>query len=230
MRRSFSMVALAAVVAGTAGVSVSHAQNAAGSPTFGNRTDRPDGSATMTIGRNLPTPWNTKFGFDANLAPEPAPDHSILQGAQRSTGAVWGSMSGPSLAPMIYDKTEIGARLDPSDDQGRVAATLSRTVPLADGLSVSLRDEYAVSRGGSAAEGSHASAAWSIDRSVRLNLGATGTTLSAGTTTSSADTQWHNRLSAEQKIAGPFSVSTSVTDPGTAASSKSITAGFRHTW
>jgi hypothetical protein len=41
------------------------------SATFGNRTDRPDGSAAMTIGRRLPTEWETKVGADFNLAAPP---------------------------------------------------------------------------------------------------------------------------------------------------------------
>ena len=71
---------------------------------------------------------------------------------------------------------------------------------------------------------------WQSDRSVRLNLAPTSTTLSAGVVTSNADNQWHNKLSAEQRLLGPLNVTTSITDPGTAASSKSIAAGFKHTW
>jgi hypothetical protein len=138
------------------------------------------------------------------------------------------------VAPAIYDKTEIGARLDQSNEHGRISAALSRTVPLGDKLSVTLRDEYAVTQslGAGTAGDPHSSAgsAWSIDRSVRLSLGATGTTFSAGAATSSIDNEWHSRLAAEQKIVGPLWVSTSVTDPGSAASNKSITAGFKRTW
>ena len=71
---------------------------------------------------------------------------------------------------------------------------------------------------------------WQSDRSVRLNLAPTSTTLSAGVVTSNADNQWHNKLSAEQRISALFNVTTSITDPGNAASSKSIAAGFKHTW
>ena len=37
-------------------------------PTFGSRTDKPDGSAALTIGRRLPTAWETKVGTDVSLA------------------------------------------------------------------------------------------------------------------------------------------------------------------
>jgi len=204
----------------------------AGSPTFGNRTELPDGSAAVSVGRRLPTEWDTRIGFDANLAPREPLDLPALQDKRNTTGAVWGSMTGPSVAPLIYDKTEIGARLDQNDDNGRIAAVMSRTVPLGDELSLTLRDEYAVTQSLSPGHNPNAgaAAAWSIDRSVRLSLGATGTTLSAGTATTSENGEWHNRLTAEQQIAGPLTVSTSVTDPGSGSSIKSITAGFKHTW
>ena len=242
MKRNISSVAklvaasvLAASIA--AASQTARAQDApapAGSPTFGNRTELPDGSAAVSVGRRLPTEWDTRIGFDANLAPREPSELPALQDKRNSTGAVWGSMTGPSVAPLIYDKTEIGARLDQNDDNGRIAATLSRTVPLGDGLSVTLRDQYAVTQSLNAGHSGNLNPglapAWSIDRSVRLSLGATGTTLSAGTATTSENGEWHNRLSAEQRIAGPLTVSTSVTDPGSGSSIKSITAGFKHTW
>jgi hypothetical protein len=242
MRRNVSSVsrlfAASALAALTAAVSPSALAHDAPAPkdssTFGTRTELPDGSTVVTVGRSLPTEWDTRLGFDANLAPMKPSVLPAFQDKRDSTGAVWGSMTGPSVAPLIYDKTEIGARLDQNDDNGRIAATLSRTVPLGDGVSVTLRDQYAVTQSLNAAHSSNpnagTAAAWSIDRSVRLSLGATGTTLSAGTATTSEDGEWHNRLSAEQQIVGPLTVSTSVTDPGSGSSIKSITAGFKHTW
>jgi hypothetical protein len=63
-----------------------------------------------------------------------------------------------------------------------------------------------------------------------LRVLATDTTFAAGTATTSTDTAWHNKLSAEQKLFGPLSVTGSVSDPGTTVSSKSITAGFKTRW
>ena len=211
------------------------------SPKFGSRTTSPDGSVALSVGRRLPTTWDTRIGMDANLAPESPLSDTALHGMDQnrsSSGALWGSVTGPSVAPLVYDKTAIDARLDPSGEQGKVGATLSRTVPLGDHLSVILRDNYSVtSRHGEAqpltaaqTAGSASASAWNIDRSFSLNLRSTGTTLSAGRTTSSGDPQWHNKLSAEQKVFGPLSVTTSISDPGTAATNKSISAGFKHTW
>ena len=54
-------------------VSASAAMAGDADPTFGSRTDKPDGSSTMTIGRRLPTEWETKVGTDVSLAPQQSP-------------------------------------------------------------------------------------------------------------------------------------------------------------
>ena len=206
-------------------------------PTFGSRTDKPDGSVALTIGRRLPTEWDTKFGMDAKLSPKPLPAIAdtvlVNPSVTRSSGAVWGSMTGPGVAPPIFDKTSLDARIDPSREIGELAATLSRTVPLGSDVSVTLQDKYTVTQtlpGIAAAPQSPGGSVWQADRSLRLNVAPTGTTLSAGVVTSNADSQWHNKLSVEQRLLGHLNVTTSVVDPGTAASSKSIAAGFKHTW
>ena len=135
---------------------------------------------------------------------------------------------------MLFDKTAVDARLDPSQEKGQLAATLSRTLPLSSDVSVTLQDKYSVTQSLQSnpvpRRNPPAASVWQTDRSLRLNLRPTSTTLSAGVVTSNSDSQWHNKLSAEQQIVGPLNVTTSVTDPGTAASSKSIAAGFKHTW
>jgi hypothetical protein len=229
--------AFAAVIAlanGLAGPTWAQSSN---EPTFGARTDKPDGSVALTIGRRLPIEWDTRLGMDAKLAPEPsaALADSVLvnPSVTRSSGAVWGSLTGPGVAPLIFDKTSVDARLDPGQEKGQLAATLSRTVPLNRDVSVTLQDKYSVTQslqGSAAAPQPSSATVWQADRSLRLNLAPTSTTLSAGVVSSTNDHQWHNKLSAEQKILGPLNVTTSITDPGTAASSKSIAAGFKHTW
>jgi hypothetical protein len=212
-------------------------QNNPNDPTFGNRSEKPDGSVALTIGRRLPTEWDTRFGMDANMPAEPPSalvDAGLVDPSiTRSSGAVWGSMTGPGVAPIIFDKTSVDARIDPSQEKGQVAATLSRTLPLNGDVSVTLQDKYSLTQslpGNSVTLQPSSGAIWQADRSLRLNLAPTSTTLSAGVVTSNIDNEWHNKLSAEQRIIGPLNVTTSITDPGTGASSKSIAAGFKHTW
>jgi len=224
------VAALAATIAASTAAAQDKPQDKGATPTFGSRNEQPDGSTNLTVGRKLETEWETKVGFDAKLAPElasPSLSDSLLQPTVpgRSSGVVWGTVTGPSVAPMLFDKTSVDARLEPGEDKGQLSATLSRTVPLGD-ASITVQDKYSVTQ---TLQGGGVTILES-DRSVRLKWSPTNTTLSAGVVTSSVDGQWHNRLSAEQRIAGPLSVTTTVTDPGGTASSKSIAAGFKHTW
>src|SRR5437763_11050423 len=71
-------------------------------PTFGSRTDKPDGSSALTVGRRLPTLWETKVGADVSLAAPSgiaASDNLVRGGAaqDRSSGAVWGNLTMPGL-------------------------------------------------------------------------------------------------------------------------------------
>ena len=224
-------------------------------PTFGSRTDKPDGSAALTIGRRLPTEWETKIGTDVSLA-APAgtvTSENLLRGAapDRSSGAVWGSLTMPGLRPLGFDKTSVDARLDAGKDEGKLGATLSRSVPIDQNFSVTLQNTYSVRQSlatgtpampavppavntapatGAAAAVPMPAPTWAVDESVRLNVNPSGTTFSAGATSSTVDTQWHNKLSIEQTLVGPLKLTTSVEDAGTTASKKSITAGFKRIW
>jgi hypothetical protein len=219
-------------------------------PNFGNRTDKPDGSAALTIGRRLPTEWDTKVGTDVSLAAPPAaaPSENFLRGAStdRSTGAIWGNLTMPGVRSLGFDKTSVEARVDAGKDEGKLGATLSRSVPVSEGLSVTLQNSTSIRQ--SLASGTPATPGlplatnaataaapttapgWAVDQTIRLSLNPYGTTFSAGAGSSTADTQWHNKLSVEQMLFGPLKLTTSIEDAGTTASTKSITAGFKKTW
>jgi hypothetical protein len=219
-------------------------------PTFGNRTDKPDGSSALTVGRKLPTPWETKVGADVGLAAPSgitASDNLAHSGTaqDRSSGAVWGNLTMPGLRPLGFDKTSVDARVDTGKDEGKLGATLSRSVPINQDLSVTLQNSYSVKQSLATAPtgvplpptsnipNSTAMApapAWGVDQTVRLNVDPSGTTFSAGAGASTADAQWHNKLSMEQTLVGPLKLTTSIEDAGTAAPKKSITAGFKRTW
>jgi hypothetical protein len=212
---------------------------------FGSRSDKPDGSTAMTIGRRLPIEWDTKVGTDVSLAAPSAAaaSENLLRGgaaSDRSSGAVWGNITMPGLRPLGFDKTSVDARLDAGKDEGKLGATLSRSVPINETLSVTLQNSYSVRQSLASAAPVTAgipptaavssTPAWGLDESVRLNVDPLGTTLSAAAGSSTLDSQWHNKLSLEQTLAGPLKLTTSVEDAGTAAVKKSITAGFKQIW
>lgn len=245
------------VLAASAGAALADTdKNPAGTnPTFGNRAEKPDGSVAMTVGRRLPTEWDAKIGTDVSLAGPTSNvlSERLLPGAapSRSTGAIWGNLTMPGLVPFVWDKTAIEARVDAGNDQSKLGATLSRSMPFGENLSVTLQNSYSVTHSlpqalnDSGAPASvlplaaiaqpeastpEASSIWSARQSVRFNISPTGTALSAGTGASTADEQWHNKLSVEQTIYGPLKVTTSFDDVGTTTANKSITAAFKRVW
>ena len=50
----------------------------------------------------------------------------------------------PGLRPLGFDKTSVEARLDAGKDEGKLGATLSRSVPINEDLSVTLQNSYSV--------------------------------------------------------------------------------------
>jgi hypothetical protein len=229
-------------------VSASAAMAGEPDPTFGSRTDKPDGSSALTVGRRLPTAWETKVGADVSLAAPPgiAASENLTRGGvaqDRSTGAVWGNLTMPGLRPLGFDRAAVEARLDAGKDEGKLGATLSRSVPINQDLSVTLQNSYSVKQSlPNSATGmpppisipnTAATApafALGVDETVRLNVDRSGTTLSAGAGSSTADSQWHNKVSMEQTLVGPLKLTTSIEDAGTTSPKKSFTAGFKRTW
>jgi hypothetical protein len=155
----------------------------------------------------------------------------------------------PGLRPLGFDKTSVEARLDAGKDEGKLGATLSRSVPINQSLSLTLQNSYSVRQSlGTAAppaaplglpltantpaDAAAAAAApnWAMDQAVRLSVDLFGTTFSAGAGSSTLDSQWHNKLSVEQTLVGPLKLTTSIEDAGTAAPKKSISAGFKRVW
>ena len=252
MRAALTIFAIVAFGGGIA--FAGDADKSSNDPSFGSRTDRPDGSSTLTVGRKLPTEWETKIGTDMSLGPQTSslPSENFATGTltDQSTGSVWGSITMPGFQPLGFDKTALEARVDGGKDEGKVGATLSRTMPLGQSFSMTWQNGYSVTQPlTQAAPYTPASLplvtnappsvmgtitqpaqARTLDETLKLNVGSWGTTFSAGASASNADNQWHNKLSIEQTVAGPLKITTSVEDPGSAMPNKSITAGFKKVW
>lgn len=217
---------------------------ASGEPTFGSRTDKLDGSAALTIGRRLPTPWDARIGTDVSLAAPAgtAASDRLLRSPDQSTGAVWGNVTVPGVRPLGFDKTSLEARIDAGKDEGKLGATLSRSVPLNPGLAVTVQNSATIRQSlataapplppltGAAPSSALPAGSWGMDDTVRLSVDPFGTTLSAGAASSSSDGQWRNKLSIEQTVVGPLKLTTSVEEAGSASPNKSISAGFKKTW
>lgn len=255
MRFCTAFALIAAVALTNSAALAGDSDKSSNDPNFGSRTDKPDGSSTLTVGRKLPTMWETKIGTDVSLAAQPStlPSENFATGttSSASTGTVWGSITMPGFQPLGFDKTSFEARMDGAKDEGKVGGSVSRTVPLGRSFSMTWENGYSVtqplaqtgtttpyslplvSNPSPSVMGTLTTPmqARTVDQSLKFNVSPWGTTFSAGASSSTADNnQWHNKLSIEQTVMGPLKVTTSVEDPGSATPNKSITAGFKKTW
>jgi hypothetical protein len=201
-------------------------------------TPDPDGSkfkATSSFKPSVPA-WQSKAGIDYQKPAIPAVQfqpEQLLAGAvpDQSTGVAWANVNAPGLdMPLGWDKTVIETRLDPSQEQGKLGTTLSRSVPVGENFAVTLQNGVSVTRT-LPSPLQQPSQIWASSQALQLNLLPTDTSVSLGTSISTTDDKWLRSLSAEQKLfGGPFSVTGSVSETPTGELSKSLKAGFKRTW
>jgi hypothetical protein len=201
-------------------------------PAVGSRRENADGSVSVTAGHRLPTKWETKVGVDV-AAPATLPD-PLAGLTPQDRGAGWANLAVPA-EPIGLDKATVDARVDPNADQGKLSTTLSRSVPVGAGLSLTLRNGYAVTQTLAAPNGGLPTSGvptriFTGDGGLRLDL-PTATALSAGATMSSTDDRLLPSISAEQKLPGtPLSVTGAISGRPSGDNDRSIKAGFKHTW
>ena len=216
-------------------------------------TDKPDGSSSVAIKQPLTidnADVDSNVGADVNVA---APPPSVYQprgplpgGTTNDPGsaAAWASVGLSNLA-------SVDARVDPSNDQGKIGGKLSHAVPVGQDLSITLEDSFSMTEsfGGTATAPAPATTSslaapppsatapspgpeqvFGSSKSVKFSVAPTGTSFGAGWTTASNDPVAHHTLSADQKLIGPLHVTTSVTDIGQPTENKTITAGFKLDW
>lgn len=205
------------------------------------RTDRLDGSSTIVVKQPLPTEWENSVGADlrASNTNGSSPFDRPLPSTRDNSGggSAWASIGLPNVG-------SVDARVDPSNEQGKVGTTLKRSIPFGGRFSVTVQDTFSVTETLAqpmagpdmplmALPPSTAPMSPQVfgnERAMKFNILPTGTTLGAGMTTASNDPVTHNTFSAEQKLYGPLQVTTAITDFGQATSSKKISAGFRLNW
>lgn len=212
------------------------------------KSERPDGSSTVTLKQTLPSTWSADVGADLNMGPAPAttfqPGQPLAETNGSNSGAAWASVG-------VKDFATVNARVDPTNDRGRLGTTLQHSVPVGDKLKVTLQDTYSVteSLGDPAATSPAAPAGLPLmalprtngsasapeifgsnQQTIKFDILPTGTSLAATLNSSSTDPVTHKTLSADQKLLGPVHVTTAVTDAGEPNASKSITAGVKLNW
>ncbi len=178
-------------------------------------------------------PWDGKAGIDYRKPHIPGADFlpdQLAAGAipDQSTGVAWATITGGQL-PLGWDKASVETRVDPSQEQGQLGTTLSRSVPVGEEVSVTLENGVSVTR--TLPDVSAPGQGWASSQALRFNILPTDTSVSVGAGISSGDDKWRRTLSAEQKLfGGPVSVTGSVSETPSGDHSKSLRAGFKRTW
>ena len=150
----------------------------------------------------------------------------------QSSGTAWAAITAPG-AGSLWDKTAVEARVDPGQDQSKLGTSISKQVPLADQYSVTLQNGYNVTEQGSVpvpGVGGRTTHGYETEQSAKLDIGDSGTSVSAGQSLSSTDDKWLRKIGAEQKLADGVTVSGAIGETPQGATNKSITAGFKKSW
>ncbi|MBV8696462.1 MAG: hypothetical protein JO052_01170 [Bradyrhizobium sp.] len=199
-----------------------------------------NGGSDVSVKQSVWSFWDTRVGADMKVAPEPTTMSELLAekasnggGLPQSGGSAWAAMTAPGAAG-IWDKTAVEARVDPGSEQSRLGTSISRQVPMNGDTSVTLQNGYNVTQQGLTGVPGlptrPTTRSYETDQSAKLNIGDTGTSVTAGQTLSSSDDKWLRKVGAEQKLMDGVSVSGSVGETAQGTMNKSISAGFKRSW
>jgi len=202
----------------------------------GHRRDNPDGSSSVSVSRKLlPTMrWETRVGADLSLIAPQSFDRRLRNPLQNPTesshGVAWASAVMPGGPLGIWQTTTLQARVDPHEEQGWLGTRFSRSVPVGSNLSVILEDGYGYSRPLHHVPDALTASSWETDKAVRIKVSPVHTTLSFGTRRSSAEGEWLNSISAEQRILNGLTVTGTVGETAEGVINRSVWAAFSRKW
>lgn len=201
--------------------------------------DKPDGSSALSVKQPVSPFWDARVGADMTVVRQPTTMSELLAekvtngGSElQSSGSAWAAITAPGVN-VIWDKTAVEARVDPSQEQSKLGTSLSKSVSLNEQYSVTLQNDYnLIQQGIVPVPGiiSHPSRNYETEQSAKLSIADTGTSFSAGQTLSSADDRWLHKIGAEQKLFGGVSISGSIGETAFGTTNKSLTAGFKQSW
>jgi len=217
----------------------SAARNASGDAMSWSANNKGSGASAVSVKQSVSPFWDARVGADMTVTSQPTTMSELLAektanggSLPQSGGTAWASITAPG-AGAIWDKTAVEARVDPAQDQSKLGTTIVKSVPLSDQYSLTLQNGYNVIQQGLVpvpgvvARPTHN---YQTDQSAKLSIGDTGTSLVAGQTLSSNDDKWLRKVGAEQKVFDGVSISGSIGETAQGTTSKSISAGFKHSW
>jgi hypothetical protein len=180
--------------------------------------------------------WDARVGADMTVVRQPTTLAELLAekasnggNEPQSSGTAWASVTAPGVA-LIWDKTTVEARVDPSQDQGKLGTSLSKSLTLSEQYSLTIQNGYNMTQGLAPTAGPAGRTTYATEQSAKLGITDTGTSFSAGQTLSTTDDKWLRKIGAEQKIVGGFNISGSIAETPLGIANKSVSAGFKQSW
>jgi hypothetical protein len=203
-------------------------------------SQKANGASGVSVKQSVSPFLDTRIGADMTVARQGTLTASELLSEKlanggslpQSSGSAWAAITAPGLAS-IWDKTAVEARVDPAQEQSKLGTSLSKSVPLSEQYSVTLKNDYnLIQQGLVPVPGivSHPARSYETDQSAKLSIADTGTSLIAGQTLSTSDDKWLRKVGAEQKLFDGVTISGSIGETPSGAASKSLSAGFKRSW
>ena len=201
---------------------------------------KPNGSSAVSVKQSITPFWDTRIGADMTVARQGTLTGSELLSEKlanggslpQSSGTAWAAISAPGVAS-IWDKTSVEARVDPAQEQSKLGTSLSKSLPLSEQYSLTLKNDYnLIQQGIVPVPGivSHPARSYQTDQSAKLSITDTGTSFTAGQTLSTNDDKWLRKVGAEQKLFDGVTISGSIGETPSGAANKSLSAGFKRSW
>ena len=213
---------------------------AAGSDTSWTSKNKANGAADVSVKQALSPFWDARIGADMTVVDQPQTLTSAdllrqkISGDQpsQSSGTAWAAITAPGVGS-IWDKTAVEARVDPSQEQGKLGTSLTKSLPLGEQYSLTLQNGYNIIQQGIVPVpgiAAHPSRNYQTEQSAKLSIADTGTSFIAGQSLSSTEDKWLRKIGAEQKLFGGVTVNGSIGETALGTSNKSLSAGFKTSW
>jgi hypothetical protein len=205
------------------------------------RNDQGNGTSSVGVKTDVSPFWSTRAGINMNVIREAAPatiGDSLIDrlsagsDPKNSSGTAWASATAPGV-PYLWDKTGLEVSMDSRTDQSKLGTTLSKSLPLwRDQFALTLENGYRLTQQSPLPLASPQTSGRSleVERNAKFSINQTGTSVFAGQTLSSNDEKWLGKVGAEQKLFGGVSVTGTLSETASGATSKSVTAGFKKSW
>jgi hypothetical protein len=199
-----------------------------------------NGTSAVSVKQSISPFWDTRIGADMTVARQGMATTSeqlsekLANGGSlpQSSGTAWAAITAPGVAS-IWDTTAVEARVDPGSEQSKLGTSLSKSLPLSEEYSLTLKNDYnLIQQGIVPVPGiiTHPARSHETDQSARLSIADTGTSFIAGQHLSTSDDKWLRKVGAEQKLFDGVTISGSIGETAAGTASKSISAGFKRSW